>query len=350
MEFLGFRGHSMSENKISPSLSDVVLVTVTYGNRLLYLKELLEKSFNVEGIGNAIVVSNNSSSPLEQLEAQWGEKIKIIRLDSNTGSANGYAVGISEALALDAEYIWLMDDDNVPKAGAVASLLDGLLIQSTAFPGRMIAVAGFREDHQADIAQGVEKKFAIPPRSSFFGFHFSHIHYKIIRRLPFYKNKKNEINSVIEIPYAPYGGLLAHKKIFCEIGLPKISLLLYADDTEYTFRITNSGGKIFLLKNAVLDDLEGSWNLKSKANNVFHGFLIGESDFRAYYSARNQVWFDRNCWSNNSFVYYLNAFIFIFLLLFFSIKYKKLSRFKLLCSAIWDGLKGRLGQKSEFVL
>jgi len=342
----------MSEEIKIPSAADVVLVTVTYGDRAAYLAELLSRSFIDELVGKAVVVSNDSSSDLSVLEKQWGERLQIIRLSSNTGSATGYAFGIKAGLEAGAKYLWLMDDDNVPTRGAVKLLLDELKVQQNEVGDGLVAVVGFRKDHQADLAQGVEKKFAIPPRSSFFGFHVAQVHYKILRRLPYFKTINRSVNDekTVVIPYGPYGGLMAARCVFEKIGLPKKELVLYADDTEYTFRITDSGGRIVLVKKAVLDDLEGSWNLKSKSKNVFHGFLTGDSDFRAYYSSRNQAWFDKNCWAENKFVYVMNAVFFISLLVLFSLKYRRVSRMRLLLGAIFDGVVGRLGMFSGFSL
>lgn len=319
------------------------LVTVTYADRIHYLQALLERAFDTEGMADALIVSNASRSDLSRLEEKWGSRIRIVRLADNTGSANGYAVGIQAALDAGARFLWLMDDDNAPRPGALGVLhrrLDQLVAQ---FGGDRAAVLGFRPDHQADIAAGVAAARAVPARSSFIGFHYRQIPFKIWRRL--FRRRAGSMGTVesVRLPYAPYGGLLASRELFERIGLPKRELVLYADDTEYTYRITADGGAIEVVTGAVLEDMEGSWNLKSRFPNSFVGWLKGESDLRAFYGLRNQVWFDRNRWVTSAIEYRINQIIFVGLLCLYAKRTGSEARLRLLMRAIRDGQRSQLG-------
>ena len=329
---------------------NITLVTVTYGDRMRYCMELLRRAFDDEGIAHAVIVSNNSTSDLSQLEQQWGERVTVIRLPANTGSANGYAVGITAALSRKCGYVWLMDDDNAPCPGAVAALcehLDGL----TAEVGKSrAAVLGFRPDHQADIALGVPAALAVPPRSSYFGFHVARIPYKIWRRTPWGRPQPGPMPKRVQVPFAPYGGFLAHRSVYEDLGLPKQQLVLYADDIEYTWRLTARGGRILLVTGARLEDLEGSWNVKTNWKNHFECMLLSGSDFRAYYSSRNQAWFDKNYWSNSMPMFYLNRLVFLLLLRFYGRRKHAAARLTLLERAIADGEAQRLGLNIEHSL
>ncbi|KLD63198.1 glycosyl transferase family 2 [Dyella japonica DSM 16301] len=330
--------------------ASTTLVTVTYADRMHFLQELLHRAFETEGLANALIVSNASRSDLSKLEEKWGSRIRIVRLAENTGSANGYAEGIRAALEAGAGYLWLMDDDNAPKPGALGVLhrkLDELAAQ---FGRDRAAVLGFRPDHQADIAAGVVASKAVPPRSSFIGFHYRQIPFKIWRRLIRGRLGSSGPVETVRLPYAPYGGLLASRDLFERIGLPKRELVLYADDTEYTYRITASGGAIEVMTGAELDDMEGSWNLKSRHPNAFIGWLKGESDLRAFYGLRNQVWFDRNRWVTSTLEYRINQLIFIGLLKFYAKRTGSPARLRLLMRAIRDGQASSLGIEPELPL
>jgi len=330
--------------------SNTTLVTVTYADRLHYVEELLKRAFDVEGMENAIVVSNASRSDLSLIETAWGSRATVISLPANTGSANGYAVGIQAALDAGTGFIWLMDDDNAPRPGALAVLHRQLEQVSARLGSERAAVLGFRPDHQADIAAGVAASRALPLRSSFFGFHYRQIPYKIWRRLG---NRSASAAAPLErafLPYAPYGGLLASGRLFECIGLPKRDLVLYSDDTEYTYRITASGGAIELITAASLEDLEGSWNLKSRYPNSFIGWLQGGSDFRVYYTSRNQAWFDQHVWATSRFEYRLNQMIFLGLLRYFALRSKSSERLRLLRRAMRDGQSANLGIEPSFPL
>ncbi|PXV59672.1 Glycosyltransferase, GT2 family [Dyella jiangningensis] len=326
------------------------LVTVTYADRIHFLGELLRRAFDQEGMERAVIVSNASRSNLALLEEKWGSRVQIIRLTENTGSANGYAVGIQAALDGGAHYLWLMDDDNAPKQGALAVLHEQLERNSAKLGASHAAVLGFRRDHQADIAAGVPMAMAIPPRSSFLGFHYRQIPFKVWRRICLWPYATKGLPERVALPYGPYGGLLAARQLFENIGLPKREFVLYADDTEYTYRITASGGAVELICPAELDDLEGSWNLKSRYRNSFLGWLMGGSDLRAFYGARNQVWFDQNVWLTSRFEYRLNQAIYIGLLCLISLRVGRAPRLRLLRRAISCGRASTLGVDSKFTL
>lgn len=327
-----------------------VLVTLTYGDRLEYLEELLARAFREKDITRAIVVSNASVAELDQLFMLWPNRVQVIELDSNTGSANGYAVGIEAALKTGCDFIWLMDDDNAPTPGSFG-LLKQRLIDCTLRHGTdNTAVLGFRPTHQADVASGVPTRFIAPPRSSYFGFHVRQLPYKLWRRTPWGKPTPRPAQPLLELPFAYYGGLLGHTDLFRRIGLPRRDLVLYADDTEYTFRIGNLGGHLYLVPEAGLDDLENSWNIKARTSNIYETYLLGSSDLRAYYAARNQAWFDKNLWVTSPLMYRFNRWVFIRLLHFFARRHQRESRLALLLQAIRDGEAGALGMNRAYPL
>ncbi len=332
-------------------LAKTTLVTLTYGDRLPYLQTLIERSLACPEIGHVIVVNNAATAPLATLTQRWPTQVRIIDLPTNTGSANGYAVGIDAALKAGAEYIWLMDDDNAPTPGAIEELHLRLAECSRKLGRAQVAVLGFRPTHQADIANGVPQRHAFPHRSSCFGFHIGQLPYKLWRRLPWGKPHADSLHhSLVKLPFATYGGLLGHRAMYENIGLPRAEMILYADDTEYTRRITASGGHIFLVTDALLEDLEHSWNIKARTNNIYETFLLGDSDLRAYYTARNQAWFDKFVWARWGWLYHLNRAVFMTLLHLVAIRRGAQRRLALLQQAIADGESGRLGINKSFPL
>lgn len=325
------------------------VVTVTYGDRLAYLQQLIERALAFVEINEVIVVSNAALAPLEQLPERWPGKVRLIQLPHNTGSANGYAVALEAALAGGADYIWMMDDDNAPTTAAVTILHRELARLGGLLGPERVAVLGYRATQQADVAQGVPPRYILQPRSSYFGFHIAQLPYKLWRRLPWAKRPGKRPAS-ISLPFAPYGGMLAHRSLYQRIGLPLKELVLYVDDTEYTRRITAGGGRLFLFTDAVIDELEESWNIKARTRNIYETFLLGDSDFRAYYAARNQAWFDKNVWAASSRLHRLNRAIFLTLLRLIARLRNTRKRLKLIEQAIHDGENGALGMSKIFPL
>lgn len=149
------------------------LVTLTYGDRFSYLHTLISRSLESPLIGRVIIVSNASVAPLQALCDEWPDRVQVLWLPDNTGSANGYSTGIKAALETGDDYIWLMDDDNAPTTHAIEVLHRSLHERETIDGRDNCAVLGFRPTHQADIAAGVPLRYAIQRRSSFFGFHIA---------------------------------------------------------------------------------------------------------------------------------------------------------------------------------
>ncbi len=325
------------------------VVTVTYGDRLAYLQQLVDRALAFDEISEVIVVDNAALAPLESLTERWPGRVRIIRLGHNSGSANGYAVALEAALESGTDYIWMMDDDNAPTAEAVEILHREAQRLGRLLGPERVAVLGYRATQQADVAQGVAAHYVRQPRSSYFGFHVAQLPFKVWRRLPWGKHQR-QVPASISLPFAPYGGMLAHRSLYERIGMPRKDLVLYVDDTEYTRRITADGGRLYLFTDAVIDELEQSWNIKAHTRNIYESFLLGGSDFRAYYAARNQAWFDKNIWADRPWLHRLNRAIFLVLLRLVARLRNTGDRLKLIEQAIQDGEKGALGMNKTFPL
>ncbi|KUM39590.1 glycosyltransferase [Pseudomonas sp. EpS/L25] len=326
------------------------VVTVTYGNRLRYLEQLITRTLAERSVHQVIVVSNAATVPLDGLEARWPGQVKVIALSENTGSANGYAEALDAALASDTSHIWMMDDDNAPLGDALNILHRQLDQLGRQYGNDKVAVLGYRPTQQADIAQCIPTRMITQPRSSYFGFHVARIPYKIWRRTPWGRPRGGAPAALVELPFAPYGGMLAHRSLYERIGLPLRELVLYSDDTEYTYRITQGGGKLFMVTGAELEELEHSWNIKENTSNVYQNYLKAGSDFRAYYAARNQAWFDKNVWASSRPMYRLNRYVFHTLLKLFARDDQSRQRLALIRRAVADGETGALGINRSYPL
>ncbi len=295
----------------------------------------------------AVIVNNAAISDFSQLKAKWGRRIAVVDLASNTGSAHGYAIGIQAALALGAAYLWLMDDDNAPAKGTVRILCRELAHLSGEIGIERAAVLGFRKS-RSKISNSPWRNY--PPSSSFVGFHVMQIPQKLLRRLSRPPAETNAGNEAVDVPYSPYGGFLAHREAFERLGIPRTDLVLYADDWEYTMRLTRRGGKIRLVPNAGIEDLEPSWNQRRKQTNIFVQSLVFGSDFQVYYTFRNHVWLNRNVQCASEVLYSVNKFVFLFLLSVFAVMLRKGARLNLIRCAISDGERGSLGTNPNYPL
>ena len=101
----------------------IVAVLATYRDREAMLEAVLER-LRTEGVTQAVVVDNGASWPVrDRLTLLFGNFVDVVDMDGNRGCALGYGRGIDRALALGADMIWLLDDDNRPAQGSLAALL-----------------------------------------------------------------------------------------------------------------------------------------------------------------------------------------------------------------------------------
>ena len=332
----------------------VCVVTVTYGNRFRYLEKVIDACLK-EGVDKIIVVDNNSHpesrQKLKELEKKE-PKLKVIYLDENKGSAGGYKIGLKEAYKCkNCKFIWLLDDDNKPKKNSLKILKDFWNKINHPDKEHFIALLSYRKDRMIykEAIMTNNPDLVLGRKNGFLGFHIFDLPKKFIK---FIKRKigiqtiktfkeKNNIKFG-EVSTTPYGGMFFHKNLLNTIGYPKEDLFLYTDDTEWSYRIIKNNGKIYLLLDSIIEDLEISWHLQRK--NTFFYFLLNEgTDFRVYYMYRNRVYFERNNLVSNNFIYYLNMKMFFFILMLFKRKKNK-KRFELFKRAVNDGLKGKLGK------
>ncbi len=337
---------------------NVCTVIVTYGNRFRFLSQVVRACLR-ECVKKIIVVDNNSvlesRERLKKLE-QEEERLQVIYLSENIGSAGGYKRGLQEAVKCeDCEFIWLLDDDNMPKEGALKELLKFWNNLKERGEREKVALLSFRPDRNIYKEAILENKpyLLLGRRNSFLGFHFMDLPHKLWKRMRMPFLQKNRVVKSGVVPVAPYGGLFFHKDLLKVIGFPREEFFLYVDDHEWTYRITKSGGKIFIVFNSIVEDIDISWHLKRKEKFGFLNFLSAGSKMRIYYNVRNRIIFERQNLVTAPLIYYFN--IFFYRLILRASKYirggnwdsasKNLEVFD---RAVKDGLKGVVGKNESF--
>ncbi|QWK12256.1 MAG: glycosyltransferase [Aquificota bacterium] len=331
----------------------VFVVTVTYGNRFHLLKQVIDSAL-LEGVSKIIVVDNNSAPEsrerLKAYEEELGnEKIKVLYLDENYGSAGGYKIGLEEAYKdPNCEFIWLLDDDNYPMNGSLKNLLDfwhSLKIENKEEKIALLSYRFKKEQLAREAMIRNKPELILGLKNSFLGFHIKELHRKIYRYLRRrFKLKGNIVEKESDkkfgiVPVAPYGGLFIHKNILNKIGYPNEDFYLYADDHEWSYRITRTGGKIYLILDSKIDDLELSWHVSKSAKETAFSIISKGNHYRVYYSVRNRVFFEINNLVDNKMIYWINIFVYLLLISFSSTK-----NIKLLIKAVKDGYRGKLGK------
>ncbi len=329
-------------------LNKIWVVTVTYGNRFSLLSRVVKRVLQI-GVEKIVVVLNgpapSTCEGLQKLKQCFPQLIDEIFLEQNEGSAKGFAEGIRYAHARGAEFIWLLDDDNLPHPECLQSLK-----YAYAYLGNepTNVLAGFRPTRKEQRMAACYGSQVTLVYNSFLGFHHKYIFKKVRRRL--HKRPENDscypVYPLIEIGYAPYGGLLFHRSWIDKIGLPNEALYLYGDDHEFTLRLRKAGAHIYLCAQARIEDLELSWHLKEELP-----WLAPDSEpERLYYTLRNRVWLEKHFALNSVHKYRLNVACYTaFQIMIGLLKFRNLTnlqrRLRLLFHAFQDGWHGNLGVK-----
>ncbi|MFT4248561.1 MAG: glycosyltransferase [Pseudomonas sp.] len=331
-------------------MSKIVGVTVTYGQRSDYLYKVID-GLRAQGVSSLVVVDNGARWAVkETLETRYAGFVSVVPMGRNQGSAAGYAAGLRYAASSDADFIFLLDDDNLPRAGCISTLLDAhaRLQQSSQGP---LALLAFRPEHQPDVAAGVPASRVNLRNNSFRGFHLKDVPYKLLRRLHSRKPGPGTIADLVKMDIAPYSGMFFRRELIDQIGLPKADFVLYTDDSEFTYRVTHAGGRIMLVTKAQIDDLETSWNTRKETKTTSFDIVLNQgSDLRVYYGTRNGVYFGRYCRPSNRLVSWLNRETYMALLRLKALRAGKTARYGLVRRAVQDGLAKRLGEHPEFPL
>jgi GT2 family glycosyltransferase len=330
----------------------IVVVTVTYGNRWHLLRQAVGSARD-DGASLAVIVDNAASSNIEELSAaEFGPFAHVVRNSKNLGSAGGFKRGLQTALDLGADFVLLLDDDNQIQPGCLRTLCERFREWEPRVGVSDLALLAYRPDHQADVAAGLSARRLIPGASTFFGFSIIDVPFKIWRRTS--PGKKALSSGGYREHYvlqsAPYSGMFLARQALLKHDLPNEKLILYADDTEFSYRLTAAGGKIILVTDARIVDLDQSWNVKSNFSSSFDIWLIGSSESRVYYAARNHAYWELHCRKGNGAARTWNRAIFICILWARAQRLQRMARYRLLRNAIADGEACRLGEHPPYIL
>ncbi len=323
----------------------VCVLTVTYGNRWRFLQQVLQRVLSFAEVVQVVIV-NNAADYLVLKEAQGLNDVRLKVIDNleNKGSAGGYKQAIEYARQnVDADFFWLLDDDNLPDESALKILLQ----KWDEIPGSDDKKALFclrpdRKPH-VKIAQGEDPfRYYLMP-DNFLGFSITRIFYNQFLKFQERFKKPGTFKNYVKIPYSPYGGLLFHQKMIVKIGYPNKAFFLYVDDSEYTYRITQSGGTIWLIPESRIVDIDQSQGINYQ-KKLFASQLLDQWNFRIYYHLRNRLYFYTPITVQNNFLFNLNKLIFLNWLKLISVISSKEKEYKKLLTAVNDGLNGNLGK------
>lgn len=243
-------------------MNNIGVIIVTY-NRLEKLKKCL-KLFDTQTVKPKyiIVINNKSTDNTKEYLENWVnlksqyEKYNV-ETESNLGGSGGFYTGLKLALNLEADWIYVSDDDAFPENDVIERSEKFLETYSdkenlAAFCTKVVKNGNIDYSHRVIIK---EKLFRIVSKKS---------------------TEADYSKDYFETNTFTYVGAIMNKKFLEKYGITKKEYFLYWDDFEHSYRLSKHG-KILCVPNIIVHH---------DANTG------GKSKFAAYYFTRNKlIWY-----------------------------------------------------------
>ncbi len=287
----------------------VVAVVVTF-NRLPLVRQLVSRLGEVDGLDEVLVVDNASTDGTGAWLAATpttGEIPVLSRtLGRNTGGAGGFHDGLAWAIDRDADLVWLMDDDGLPEADCLTTLLR----HDYDFWGPLV-VDG--EDPDTLV-------FPVRPPGSA----------TALRTVA--QARSRAADGVLADIVIPFNGVLVTKELVDRIGLPREEFFIWGDDVEYLWRAREAGARTATVTDAVVRH-PSVGELGTPMMFARTTYNHSPSDLKHYCMARN------NLVNLRDYRGPLHAFAFVAKTVwFYSVTRPSLARLRLSARAMRDGL------------
>lgn len=197
--------------KRDDGLTKCVAVVVTHNRRAL-LARCVEALLRQSEPGlDILVVDNASADGTGEMLAPLARegRIRYVNTGENLGGAGGFQYGVRLAVGLGCEYVWIMDDDALPEPTALEALMKaaGTLGSFGFLSGKTVWTDGSlcRMNLQRDLKLANISDFSPP---------------------------------LIPCGAATFVSLLVPVSVVRQVGLPIGAFFIWADDLEYTRRIS----------------------------------------------------------------------------------------------------------------
>jgi GT2 family glycosyltransferase len=211
--------------------TSVAAVVVTYNRPIELRKVILALEKQSRPLDKIIVLDNACEVPAVATLSSF-EKIEVIRSSVNNGGAGGFALGLEAALQYSPDWIWLMDDDAVPRNEALAELLNAI----PKVPGRAgVLCSSVYEDGELAL---IHRRSYSPVL----------VHEVSVAR-SYYGQDLTEIDT------GSFVGFMVRSEAVRQIGLPDRDFFLAYDDTEYSLRLIRNGWRNWLVPSSKIDHL-----------------------------------------------------------------------------------------------
>lgn len=210
---------------------NITAAIVTY-NRLSFLKKIIEALQNQSRKPDRIVIVNNSSNDGTADYLKLLDGIEVINQE-NVGSSGGQFASAKYCYETGSEWIWLMDDDVVPRKDCLEKLIVNINERKIHAPIRI------NPDGKVNKGDTLRLNLSNPFKS-------------LWREI---QSSENLTATSVKAESLTFEGPLFHRNLISEIGLPDYSFFIYGDDTDYFIRAYKKNFESYIITDSVIDRL-----------------------------------------------------------------------------------------------
>ena len=238
-------------------MRDIVAVIVTY-NRKKLLRECIEALLHSENAqADVLIIDNASTDGTREYINEYVDEKQVLyyRTEKNVGGAGGFHIGMKLALEKRYSYVWLMDDDTIVNKDSLQKLLEA--------------------DRELKGNYGFLSSVAYWTDGSLCNMNLQRIGIKKI--LTDYEEKYPEVIM------ATFVSFFVKADTIRKVGLPIGEFFIWADDLEYSRRISMQQPCYVVTDSKVVHKMESNARVGIELDSV-------DRLWRYKYLYRNEVY------------------------------------------------------------
>jgi rhamnopyranosyl-N-acetylglucosaminyl-diphospho-decaprenol beta-1,3/1,4-galactofuranosyltransferase len=228
-------------------MAHVCAVVVTHNRRELLRECLAALAAQSRPPDRVLVVDNASDDGTQDMVEEEYGGVDLLALPTNEGGAGGFHEGMKRAHESGADWLWLMDDDSMPRPDALAELL-GAPSRLEPLP-RPVLLA----------SKVIWRDGRIHPQN------FGGAERRRVERLI-----DGAERGLLPMRFATFVSVLVHRDAIDRHGLPRKQFFIWSDDIEYTGRLLHHGSGYMVPTSVVLHDTEAPATWRSAAPDRFY--------------------------------------------------------------------------------
>jgi rhamnosyltransferase len=296
----------------------IAAVTVAYNGRHVLGRHITALLGQTRRIDEIIVVNNGSNDQTAEFLRSSFPAVKVIEIPTNTGVGGGFSAGPEYAAAAQKhDWVWLFDQDSVPRENCLEMLLNGLK-----------HLTG-NSDEVAILAPAWSNPGAKGGSSG------------LLWRNGWVCARADGASPVSFVDSVISSGTLIRREALERVGLPRADFFMDFVDHEHCLRLRRHDYKIVVVRDSILDHTLG--DPRQVRILGFSKTWNGHVPWREYYMTRNEIFTiwqyypDWKCKISAVRRLFRHA---IGVILFGN---KKIKCLRMMCLGFTDGLSGRLG-------